>query len=234
MRRRPSQLQAEAADAALLGSRLDELGLRSVAAIHVHSNRTVLVTLTKKRVLRVHRGFAYAPDRILRAIVQFVSPVSTRGRRKTARRTIVAFPVDRYVAVKPGRRRPERGDGRFVPDLTRLHAELNGEHFEGRLATIPIRVSRRMRTRLGELTVDISTGLPSEIAISLVHIEREGWHEVRHTLLHEMVHQWQVESGLPLDHGKGFRDKARVVGIEPRARRDVRKAEPLLRKVREA
>ena len=39
------------------------------------------------------------------------------------------------------------------------------------------------------------------------------------TLLHEMVHQWQYEEGLPVDHGARFRSKAREVGIEPAATR---------------
>ena len=40
-----------------------------------------------------------------------------------------------------------------------------------------------------------------------------------HTLLHEMVHQWQAEQGHPIDHGRLFREKAIEVGIEPAARR---------------
>ncbi len=40
---------------------------------------------------------------------------------------------------------------------------------------------------------------------------------VIHTLLHEMVHQWQQESGLPVAHDRAFRAKAREVGIDPRA-----------------
>jgi hypothetical protein len=41
--------------------------------------------------------------------------------------------------------------------------------------------------------------------------------EVLDTLLHEMVHQWQDETGRPVDHGREFRRKAREVGIEPTA-----------------
>jgi hypothetical protein len=32
-------------------------------------------------------------------------------------------------------------------------------------------------------------------------------------LLHEMVHQWQAENGLPVDHGAVFRRKAQEVGV---------------------
>jgi hypothetical protein len=42
---------------------------------------------------------------------------------------------------------------------------------------------------------------------------------VLHTLLHEMVHQWQDETGRAIDHGAGFRAKARDVGIAAAARR---------------
>ena len=49
------------------------------------------------------------------------------------------------------------------------------------------------------------------------------------TLLHEMVHQWQHETGRVVDHGAEFRRKAREVGITPAARRDVT---PLERKRR--
>jgi hypothetical protein len=44
---------------------------------------------------------------------------------------------------------------------------------------------------------------------------------VLHTLLHEMVHQWQAETGHAVDHGRSFRAKAREVGIAPGARREV-------------
>lgn len=228
MRRRKSQQQAEAADAALLTSRLERLGLHGVAGIKVHANRTVLVTVTKRRMLRVHRGFAYASDRVLRAIVRFVSAMTSAGRRSAAQRTIVEFPVEAFVGSQRRRSRPERGDSRFVPQLRRMHADLNAEHFSGALAPIPIRVSTRMRTRLGELSVHAATNAPLEIAIGLVHIRRDGWREVRHTLLHEMVHQWQVESELHLDHGPTFRQKALEVGIAPRAMRDIRPVQPTM------
>ena len=43
--------------------------------------------------------------------------------------------------------------------------------------------------------------------------------EPKESLLHEMVHQWQDESGHTIDHGATFRAKARAVGIAPYARR---------------
>ncbi len=227
MRRRRSRLQGERADAALLTRRLEELGLQGITDIELHVNRTVLVTVTEHGVLRVHRGYAYASDRVLRALVRFVSPMTPRARRNDARRVIVEFPVEQYVTLQP-RMRGTTGGRRFLSKLRQMHAELNQRHFAGQLKTVPIRVSTRMRTRLGEVTVDATTGEPLEIAISRAHIERDGWNEVRHTMLHEMVHQWQVETGRPLDHGKEFRAKAVAIGIEPRAMRDVRPVQPAM------
>jgi hypothetical protein len=34
-----------------------------------------------------------------------------------------------------------------------------------------------------------------------------------------MIHQWQDESGLEIDHGPAFRAKARELGVTPAARR---------------
>jgi hypothetical protein len=107
------------------------------------------------------------------------------------------------------------------------------------LRAVPIRVSRRMKSRLGHYTaggpvasggpVDWWTGGPGrqtakgvgEIAISWRHVRRHRWEEVVHTLIHEMVHQWQDETGLPIDHGPRFRAKARDVGIDAAAKRAV-------------
>ncbi|HEU4787693.1 MAG TPA: SprT-like domain-containing protein, partial [Gemmatimonadaceae bacterium] len=88
------------------------------------------------------------------------------------------------------------------------------------LKAVPVRVSRRMRSRLGHYTA-AKDGEGAEIAISWRHLRRHGWDEALHTLLHEMVHQWQDETGLPLDHGRRFRAKAREIGIEASAKRAV-------------
>jgi hypothetical protein len=125
----------------------------------------------------------------------------------------------------PARKRPgERthpDDEAMAEKLRRAYDQLNRERFGGSLSRIPIRVSRRMKSRLGHYTHRDPSGAGAEIAISRRHIRRHGWGEAIETLLHEMVHQWQDESGLPVDHGRQFRAKARTVGISPRARRHV-------------
>jgi hypothetical protein len=77
-----------------------------------------------------------------------------------------------------------------------------------------------MRSRLGHYA-PAQRGAPAEIAISARHVKRHGFEQALETLLHEMVHQWQDESKLPLGHGADFRVKAGEVGITARARRAV-------------
>jgi len=203
-----------------LEERLRALGLGQ-RAIRLHRNRTVLVSLTPRGVLRIHRGYAYAPDRVLEAVIRWCKPRVTRSVRRAAEREFLAWPVHQFVPPEsdsPRRHRPQEDDHALLSRLRVLHNSLNTRHFDGTLTRIPIRLSSRMKTRLGEVVLDRSDRA-IEIAISRRHIRRDGWKEVEHTLLHEMVHQWQAETGLPVDHGSAFRTKALALGIEPRANR---------------
>jgi hypothetical protein len=201
-----------------LEGRLKACGLRGFRRVEVHENRSVMVSVTLGQVLRLHRGYAGAPDEVLRAIVDFVRPRAPLARRAEARQRLLAFPIVHRGAPRPARvDRPQPGDVARLERLTQLHERLNREHFSGRLRTIPIRLSSRMRTRLGELLLEEGTNRASCIVISASHLRRDGWAEVAETLLHEMVHQWQSEIGLPVDHGEAFRRRAAALGIEPRA-----------------
>jgi hypothetical protein len=225
--RRKTEAEARLADQALLATRLAELGLKGVGQITVHRNRTVMLTLSRER-LRIHRGYAYAPDRVLEAIVTFLSPGKRRQDRRAAEGEFLGFPVHHYVpgSARRGERRVLARDRKVLEDLTQLYRRLNRQHFKGRLPEIPMRLSRRMRTRLGEFVLDPQTDRPVEIGISLYHVVTDGWEEVEQTLLHEMVHQWQAETGIPVDHGTNFRQKALEVGVAPTAYRklDIRRS----------
>jgi hypothetical protein len=174
--------------------------------------------------LRLHRGYLDAPEDTWRAIVAFVGARS-RAARTAARRELLEYDVHRGQVPAPRpRRTPERihpDDELMVEKLRRAHESLNRERFGGVLGAIPIRVSRRMKSRLGHYTHRDRSGAGAEIVISRRHIRRHGWREAIETLVHEMVHQWQDETRLPVDHGRQFRAKARAVGISPLARRDV-------------
>jgi hypothetical protein len=214
-----------------LPSRLHQLGLREIDRVVTHTNRTVMLSLTR-RILRIHRGYSHAPDCVLKAIVRFLNPRVPRALRRAAEREFLQFPVDEHAPPPPGeirRARARPGDLLLLHRLQTLHGQFNQEHFGGSLEKIPIRLSSRMRRRLGELSVDIRSGRPIELTLSRRHIARHRWDEVEHTLLHEMVHQWQAETGLRVDHGRTFREKAREVGVIPAAKRpinhDVRKTQ---------
>ena len=184
-----------------------------------------MLSWVPERVLRIHEGYAAAPDEVLRAIIRFVTPGVRRPVRLAARRLFLAFPVDEHAppARRPARpRRVAPADQPVLERLERMHAEFNQKHFAGELQPILIRLSDRMRSRLGELRLDRKTGRALHIGISRRHVRRDGWVSVADTLLHEMVHQWQAETGRPVDHGREFRARAGQVGIEARAvRRDL-------------
>ena len=191
-------------------------GLRGVDRVIFTRNRRTMVSLAGG-VLRLHEGFSTAPASVLTAIATFATS-RNRVRRSEARQVIVSYPVPMLRA----RRRPPVQHPDDLPMATRLtaiHAELNLIHFDGALASVEVQVSRRLARRLGHYTLRADTGSVGEIVISRRHVRRDGWPEATHTLLHEMVHQWQDETGRPVDHGPGFRAKCREVGIRPAASR---------------
>jgi len=200
-------------------ARLNALGLRGVRAIALTRNRSVMVSVNEG-TLRVHRAYLDAPEAVHRAMVRFlVSP--RRAERLAARRALVAYPVaedDRRAPRAPERTHPD--DEGIAAKLGEWHARYNAERFHGELKRVAVRVSRRMRARLGHYA-PAQAGRPAEIAISRRHLRRHGFAEGLETLLHEMVHQWQDEQGHPLGHDRRFREKARAAGIPGRAKRVV-------------
>jgi len=203
-------------DADQLLDLLRELGLARISRCRLTRNRNVMVSFGGGE-LRVHEGYLSAPLPVLRAIVTFVEG-RTRADRRAAQRIIVSHPIrSPRPIVRRDRTHPE--DEEIATKLAAWHERYNTRYFHGRLKHVPIRVSRRMKSRLGHYTAATPGGEPAEIAISRAHLRRHGWEETLHTLLHEMVHQWQDETGRTIDHGATFRAKAREVGIAPYARR---------------
>ncbi len=204
-----------------LRARLQRLGLGMQYRVRLTTNRTVVVSYSGGE-LRIHHSFLGADEEIWKAIILFVHG-RNRVVRQEARRTILQFPVARANDPPRRRRRPERthpADLPLIRELARWHSAYNNERFGGMLREIPIRISSRMKSRLGHYSPAGEGNVP-EIALSRRHLRRDGWDEALHTLLHEMVHQWQDEQGLVVDHGASFRAKARAVGITPLACRAV-------------
>jgi hypothetical protein len=223
--RRPAA--GDAAPDAVLLRRLTALGLRPVTRLRLTRNRSVMVSLSREGVLSIHQAYAAAPDRVLRAVVRFVARGTRREMRKAAEHEILGFASAIPEEARGERRRRERAlpeDAAALERLGLLFTALNQRHFGGALPAVPVRLSGRMRTRLGHLALD-AAGRPSEITISRRHLRAHGWDEVSHTLLHEMVHLWQCANGAAVDHGPAFRRKAREVGVTAAARRWVTRRE---------
>lgn len=203
-----------------LEAELRRLGLGPGYKVKLTSNRTVFVSYGRGE-LRIHESFLEAPEAVWRAIIVFVQG-RTRAARRDARRTILQFPVAGITSVRRPRtpHRTHAEDVMLAERLSEFHARYNAEHFEGKLKTVAIGISRKMKSRLGHYSA-ASHGQPAEIVISRRHFRRHGLDETLHTLLHEMVHQWQDESGQVIDHGREFRRMARVVGVAPQATRRV-------------
>jgi SprT-like family protein len=202
-------------------ARMRGMGLSGIDRCELTRNRSVMISF-RSGVLRLHRGYLDAPAEVHRAIVAFVGG-RTRRARRAAQRVILEHPI-RLDEMRPRRepvRRPRPSDVPLMEELARRHDHYNAMLFGGQLSRIAIRISGRMRNRLGQYSVPCASGRPAEITISRRHIRRHGWEEALHTLLHEMVHQWQGENGMAIDHGREFRRKAREVGIEATARRVV-------------
>lgn len=220
-------LEAEPRNAEELLALLHSLGLpRRFSTLRLTRNRTVMVSFNGSQ-LRVHEAYLASPRYVHAAIVTFAAG-RTRAERRAARETILSQPFERGTRLR--RQASSRPDDQWmVEELERWHRRYNARHFGGALKPVAIRVSRRMKSRLGHYTVAIPRTSRAEIAIGHRHIVRNGWEEALHTLLHEMVHQWQDELGLPIDHGPRFRQKARELGITASAYRTVSSRRPRAR-----
>lgn len=214
----PSCARARRAAAAQLYARLGALGLTGVTHLALTRNRTVMVS-RRGTQLRVHGGFADAPDDTLGAIVRFVT-ARRRNERAEAVRALRAFPLPDVAPRRPRLLVTAPDDRAMAARLSEMHRALNARCFGGALQPIEVVVSRRMKTRLGHYAL-AKAGTPGQIALSRRHLTRHGWTQGAETLLHEMVHQWQDETGLPVDHGPAFRRKAMELGITPAAKRTV-------------
>lgn len=208
-----------------LTRRFAALGFAAIGEIRTHANLRTMVSATRG-VVRLHAGYANAPDAVLIAIARFLQRRTPRELRLEARRILLEFPVQgeipvqlREAAAATRRARtaePTRPqDAKLVRLLRERHRLLNERHFAGALSDIPLVVSGRMQRKLGHVALE--EGRATELAMSRRHLLRDPEPAWMETLLHEMVHQWQAETGRPVDHGTEFRRKAVELGITPRA-----------------
>jgi hypothetical protein len=195
---------------------LRDLGGGFQRLVLTRNRRVVASVVDGGATLRLHRALAAAPREVLRALLVALGPPMP-GARDAARRVVRGFLAS--LPPEPVRRRVRRTGPTDEPHLTRLRAEfdaVNAAFFDGELPTVPLHLSGRMHRRNGHFSVD-----PLEIVISRRLCERGETGEAERTLRHEMVHLWQYASGRHPGHGADFRERARLLGISPRATRDV-------------
>lgn len=210
-----------------------------IRRVRYRDNRTVLLSISRDgRTLNSHRCFRDAPPEILAAIATFLTARRTSAGARRALEQLRSWEgTQRGLAAarrqRPRRRRPVT-DGPGTAALRTLFQQLNHEAFDGRLPTIPLRVSRRMTRSLGTIRYGpegdrdaphASHGSHGshpprtvlEIAIAsdlLLPLNREF---LRDTLLHEMAHAEAWLQHGHRGHGRPWRRIAERVGCTPRA-----------------
>lgn len=94
---------------------------------------------------------------------------------------------------------------------TELYHRLNATHFEGKLPLCKLELSRRLTRTAGKIWPHRKL-----MRLSLPYHEYYGPEELANTILHEMIHLWLHEQGLPSGHTALFRQKLNAVGLGDR------------------
>lgn len=211
-------------------------GAHRLERVRFRSNRSTIWSVTAGgSVLNLHEGYRTAPWTCLR---RFEPLVSRSGRSRGSLRAAAAA-VRSWPGLLPAVRRARRGP-RPAPSAARrpvrpgpcsatpeqraqlgeLYARLNRERFQGLLpADLHLRLSRRMRSRLGHMRGHVRAGRRYVIEIALsADLMLEGNGPAREeTLVHEMAHaaDWLIHGGR--GHGATWKAWAVHAGCEPRA-----------------
>lgn len=217
---------------------LRERGARGLRKVVLRANRSTIWSLTQGgRVLNLHVAYRRAPVTVLRAFVQIVAEASSRSRSDLYRRACrvvsewpgLAEELQRIRASHrrqraPARRGPGVGPCCATPAqrvyLRRLYRYLNETRFGGRLpASVPLRLSSRMRSRLGQMVPGVVDRRRAVLEIALnVDLMLEGnGRERLDTLLHEMAHAADYLASGHTGHGASWRRWAQHAGCHDRA-----------------
>ena len=219
-------------------------GAHRLESVALRRNRSTLWSLTQRgTVLNLHAAYAEAPVSVLLA---FAGLVRGAGRR-TSEYRLARKQVGAWEGVLDSTR-PARSSGPCCATplqrvyLRRLYRDLNATRFSGRLpTTVPIRLSNRFTTRLGQMVagsngprrIVVEVALHADLMLASNDAVRTD------TLLHEMAHVANYLFDGEVGHGRRWREWARSAGcneratcaapIQPRDRRDrpTRRVPPL-------
>lgn len=226
--------------------RLREEGATRLETVRYRRNRSTIWSLTAGgTVLNLHEAYRRAPWPVVRAFAVIARVALARDRGNRAEYARAARHVRRWPGLEPAlrriraehrRRKPRRrarggGRGALRPGpccaspaqreyLRALYLHLNRTRFGGCLpANLPLRLSSRMKRRLGQMRGQVLDGGRTVVEIALnedLMLEGNGGERVD-TLLHEMAHaaDWLTEGGR--GHGTSWKSWARRVGCVDRA-----------------
>jgi len=216
---------------------LQRLGAERLQMVRLRDNRRTIWSLTQGgTVLNLHSAYGEAPLEVLSHFVV----IANEALRRTPAYRAAAGEVRSWEGLHPAllrlrvqgtgqprRRRntrPHPGLCVATPEQTHhlreLYRHLNEARFGGRLpADATLRLSSRMRSRLGQMVPGRRFGIRSVVEIALnVDLMLEGNGAARiDTLLHEMAHaaEWLFDG--TVGHGAGWRQWARRAGCRDRA-----------------
>ena len=237
-------------------SLLHRRGATRLRSVRFKANRSTIWSLTQSgAVLNLHVAYRTAPLEVLdhfaviardayRGTPEYRSAVSAvrAGEGLTLELRRIARELRRRPRPQSRRRRRRSSSPRPTPCcateeqrvyLQRLYRYLNQTRFDGRLpADMRIRLSNRMKVRIGQMLPAVTNGVRHVIEIALnVDLMLEGNGRERiDTLVHEMAHaaDWLFRG--KLDHGPSWRAWARYAGCKDTACAD----EPIRRRGRRA
>ncbi len=214
---------------------LQERGATRLRSVCLRRNRSTIWSLTRGgRRLNLQRAFAAAPAHVLAQFVPIVlvgghgSEASKRASQRLSEWPPLLRDLERIQREERRHRTRARGFGvgpcSATPMqrayLNRLYRYLNHSRFGGRLpASVPIRLSNRMKSRLGQMVPGEIDGRRRVLEIALnIDLMLEGNGKVRlDTLVHEMAHaaDWLVDG--EVGHGPTWRSWAEWAGCEATA-----------------
>lgn len=215
-------------------SALRSAGAGDLERVRFKPNRRTIWSVTSAGAsLNLHEGYRAAPWSLLRHFVMIATRVDTRATRNAesavrewpglvpaverARRRSRRRPQTRTRPPRPG---PCCATPEEIERVRLLFSRLNRERFRDALpGDVHLRLSRRMKSRLGHMRGHVREGRRSIVEIALsADLLLEGNRKVlQDTLLHEMAHatDWLLHGGR--GHGATWKTWARLVGCEPRA-----------------
>ncbi|MEZ4416784.1 MAG: SprT family zinc-dependent metalloprotease [Gemmatimonadota bacterium] len=210
---------------------LRKRGAKHLKHVRFRANRSTIWSLTQDGgVLNLHVGYRRAPKQVLEAFAVIAS--SARGTSASYRRATaivrnwpglesameelaIQSGDPRLLRLEPG---PCIGSEAQRSFLRRMYRHLNRQRFAGVLPDdLPVRVSGRMVSRLGQMVPGLRFGrrVVIELALNVDLFLAGNDRELVETFAHEMAHAADYLLSGRQGHGASWKRWARIAGCEP-------------------